>query len=74
MAKKVLRELRRECDEYAAVFGSGSVIGTARPDLGRYVRTFAYKRWVILFRPIRGGIEVLRVVDGSRDYPRLFGG
>jgi plasmid stabilization system protein ParE len=49
------------------------VIGTARPDLGELHRIFTHKRWVIIFRPIAGGIEVLRVLDGSRDYPRLFG-
>jgi toxin ParE1/3/4 len=72
-AKKNIRELRERCDEYSQAFAAGSVLGTARPDLGDSHRLFAYKRWVIIFRPIVGGIEVLRVLDGSRDYPRLFG-
>jgi plasmid stabilization system protein ParE len=72
-AKKNVRELRQQCDEYAEAFAAGSVIGTARPDLGDSHRLFAYKRWVIIFRPMAGGIEVLRLLEGSRDYPRLFG-
>jgi toxin ParE1/3/4 len=71
-AKAILRELRHQCNDYADVFCSGSVIGTARPDLGRSLRVFMHKRWAVLFRPIDDGIEVLRVLDGSRDYPRLF--
>jgi toxin ParE1/3/4 len=71
-AKKIVRELRQTCDEYAAVFAAGSVIGTARPDLGEFYRVFTHKRWVVVFRPIDGGIEVLRIIDGSRDFTRLF--
>jgi plasmid stabilization system protein ParE len=71
-AKKIVREIRQKCDEYAGIFASGSVIGTARPDLGESHRVVAHKRWVIMFRPIEGSIEVLRVLDGSRDYTQLF--
>lgn len=71
-AKKVLRTLRQACDEYAELFAAGSVLGTAQPDLGEAFRTFTHKRWVIVFRPIPGGIEIMRVVDGSRDFARIF--
>jgi plasmid stabilization system protein ParE len=33
---------------------------------------FTHKRWVIIFRPAPDGIEIMRVLDGSRDFPRLF--
>lgn len=71
-AKLVVRRLRDHCDEYASIFASGSTIGTARPDLGAGARTLTHQRWVIVFRPIDAGIEVLRVVDGSRDFDRMF--
>jgi toxin ParE1/3/4 len=71
-AKKVLRELRKTCDRYSKAFGAGAVLGTARPDLGESFRIFTHKRWVVIFRPIEDGIEVLRVVDGSRDISRIF--
>ena len=72
-ADKVIGELRDACHSYADAFAAGSVIGTARSDLGEDFRVFTHKRWVVIFRPIEDGIEVLRVVDGSRDFPRLFG-
>jgi toxin ParE1/3/4 len=72
-AKAVVRRIRQACDELATSFAAGHVLGTARPRFGESHRVFSHKRWVIVFRPIDGGIEVLRVVDGSRDYDKLFG-
>jgi len=40
--------------------------------LGDDVRVTSWKRWVIVFRPAAHGIDVLRVVDGSRDWTKLF--
>jgi len=36
-------------------------------------RVFTHKRWVVVFRPIDNGIEVMRILDGSRDFSRIFG-
>ena len=72
IAAKSVREIKSKCDDYANAFEHGSEIGTSRPELGEKYRSFSFKRWVIIFRPIEKRIEVLRVVDGARDYPRLF--
>jgi plasmid stabilization system protein ParE len=71
-AKKVVRELRDRCDALAEIMASGSLIGTASPQLGHEYRVFTHKRWVIVFRALGDGIEVMRVLDGNRDFPRLF--
>lgn len=68
VAAKIMREIRNHCDEIA---GSPH-FGTARPDLGEDIRVTSYKRWVIIFRAAQDGIDVLRVVDGSRDWAKLF--
>lgn len=73
LAATVLRELKTKADEYSEIFTQGSVVGTDAPELGENCRVFSHKRWVIVFEPTSKGIEVLRVFDGSRDYPRLFG-
>ena len=57
-ARKIVRELRHECDEYSAAAAKGLVLGTAQSDLGELCRTFTFKRWVIVFRPVDNGIEV----------------
>ena len=72
-ADRFVKNLIAACESYATAFAAGSVLGTARPDLGESHRVFSHKRWVIVFRPSDDGIEVLRVVDGSRDYGQLFG-
>ena len=67
-AAKIMREMGDHCDHLARFPQSGTV----RPDLGDDIRVTSYKRWVILFRPVEDGIEVLRAIDGSRDLPTLF--
>lgn len=72
-AERVVAELVDTCQSYAASFAAGSLLGSDRSDLGDSVRVFRHKRWVVVFRPIENGIEVIRVIDGSRDYGKLFG-
>ena len=67
-AEKLIRDLADKCQLYATQPG----MGTARPDLGEAFRVFSHKRYVVVYRPLADGIEVLRVVDGARDYPSLF--
>lgn len=47
-------------------------MGTARPDLAEALRSFPVDRYVIYFRPIQQGIELVRVLRGSRDITVLF--
>jgi toxin ParE1/3/4 len=68
VAAKIMREIRNHCDYLAGSPDAGS----ARPDLGVDIRVTSWKRWVIIFRPAAHGIDVLRVVDGSRDWAKLF--
>src|SRR5688572_14850325 len=46
--------------------------GPARPDLGARLRSFPVGEYIILYRPIRGGIELARVVHGARDLRQIF--
>ena len=47
-------------------------IGESRSDLAPCVRAFSVGNYVIFFRPIRDGIELLCVLHGSRDIPVVF--
>jgi toxin ParE1/3/4 len=40
--------------------------GTRRPRLGRDVRFFVERRYVIYYRPVPAGVQILRVLHGSR--------
>ena len=67
-AKSIIDELLSKCN----LLAENPMLGTSKPEFGRNYRAFSCKRWVLIFRPIEEGIEVMRIVDGSRDYPRLF--
>ena len=41
--------------------------GEARPEYGGAIRSSTVGRYVIFYRPIENGIEVLRVIAGDRD-------
>jgi toxin ParE1/3/4 len=73
VAARIVRQIKADCDKYASAFARGWELGTARPELAADYRVFSFKRWVIIFRPIADGIDVMRIVDGSRDFDRVFG-
>ncbi len=73
-ADRLLRAIDAKCKLYAAQ----PLMGTARQDLGENIRTFSCgtkpnpREWVVVYRPIEDGIEVVRVFRGKQDYPHLF--
>ena len=42
-------------------------LGPARPDIARELRLFPIRRYVVLYRALPDGIEVVRVVHRMRD-------
>lgn len=46
-------------------------IGMARPEIGEGARGLVIERWLVLYRLIDGGVQVVRIVDGARDLARL---
>ena len=46
--------------------------GEARPELAADVRSFPIGNYVIFYRPSEDGIDVLRILHGARDIPRVF--
>jgi toxin ParE1/3/4 len=47
--------------------------GPARPELGENVRSFPVGNYLVFYRPLDDGIEILRVLHGARDLRRIFG-
>lgn len=68
VAEKIAHELRDKCASYA----NYPLTGESEPRLGTDCRRFRYKRWAVFYKPIETGIAVLRIVDGARDFDRLF--
>jgi len=68
-AERFLDGIRKKAEQFA----QQPNLGEPRPDLAPGLRCRPYKRWLIFYEPSQAGITVHRVIDGSRDYPRLFG-
>ncbi len=68
-ALQLSRDIVAKCEAYA----SNPELGTRRDDLLPGVRIMRHKRYVIIYRATKDGIEVLRVIDGARDFPALLG-
>jgi len=70
-ADRFMDELLLSMESYARQ----PLMGERRDDLGPEIRMFAFRRnYVVLYRPLDDGIDVLRVFHAARDYARLFRG
>ena len=67
-ATRVVRQLV----EKAAAYADQPLLAAARPEFGPHIRSFSIHRYVIIYRPGLDGIEVLRVIHGSRDVFRVL--
>ena len=73
-ARNLVDGIREKCE----LVSEHPETGERRPDLGEDLRivpagTRANPRnFVVIYRPIDGGIEVVRVFRASQDYPNLF--
>lgn len=47
-------------------------MGRKRFDLAPNLRSFAVGNFIIFYRPVSSGIQVIRVLHGGRDLPPLF--
>jgi toxin ParE1/3/4 len=48
-------------------------MGPARPDIAPDARSFVVGRYLVLYRLVDDGIEIVRVLHGARDVPRVAG-
>ena len=48
------------------------LMGPARPELGRDLRSFPVGDYLLIYRPVKEGIELVRVVHGARNLRRIF--
>jgi toxin ParE1/3/4 len=65
-------DLLRSFDEALRLLSDFPRAGPQRPELRRRLRSYPVGNYLLFYRPIRGGIELLRVVHGSRDLRVVF--
>jgi toxin ParE1/3/4 len=47
-------------------------LGPVREDLGPSLHSFPVGKYLVIYRPVRGGIEAVRILHGARDLRRIF--
>ena len=67
-ARRVVRELRAAMEGLVEMPGKGHL----REDLGDDLRAWVVYSYLIIYRPETRPLQVVRVVSGYRDVPKLF--
>ena len=65
-------KLLDEIDEKSQTLVQSLYIGKARDEAGPTIRSFPIGNYVLFYRPIEDGIEIIRVLHGARDIEALF--
>jgi toxin ParE1/3/4 len=68
-ADRFVTQIEERFELYAANPG----MGQARDELMLHLRSFAFGSYVVFYLPMSSGIEILRVIHGSRDLASAFG-
>ena len=55
------------------LLGQNPKMGRARPELSRKLRSFPKGKYIIFYHLVTDGIEIVRVLHGSRDLESIFG-
>ncbi len=59
-------------DEKCNLLGENPKLGQAKPDISPQMRYFPVKNYLILYQEQPSGVEIVRVLHGSRDLVTLF--
>jgi toxin ParE1/3/4 len=68
---RVADRLWDHIEERAAMLAHYPELGRARPEIGEDARSIVVERWLVLYRKVPGGVEIVRIVDGARDLGKL---
>jgi toxin ParE1/3/4 len=69
-ATRFITRILERCERLADM----PATGRSRGDLGPDLRSVALGNYLIIYRPIEDGIEIVRVLHGRRDLDALFSG
>jgi len=65
-------EFAHEIDDKFSLLATQPEMGRARPELGKELRSFVVKNYIIFYDPIPQGIFVVRVLHGARDIENIL--
>jgi toxin ParE1/3/4 len=59
-------------DQKLEVLAARPLAGRVRDELAEGVRSFPVGRYIIFYRPLPQGVEIVRVLHGARDLDAIF--
>ena len=62
----------REFSKKFQILADNSLIGRSRDSLILNLRSFPFKNHIIFYFPTENGVEIYRILHGSRDIEKLF--
>jgi toxin ParE1/3/4 len=68
VGERFFKEFNSKCQQLVSFPSSGKSYGTIRP----YLRGLSIEGYIIFYRILDDGIEILRVVSGRHNLPSLF--
>lgn len=54
------------------VLADNPLMGRLRPDIAPELRYFTAGKYLILYRTVQDGVQIVRVIHGARDLSHLF--
>ena len=60
-------------DEKFGILATQPLMGRAREELAADLRSFPFGRYIIFYKPVQDGIDVVRVLHSARDIDAAFG-
>jgi toxin ParE1/3/4 len=66
--ERFFQAFNQKCQQLVAFPNSGKSYESIRPGL----RGLSFEKYIIFYRILNDGIEILRVVSGRQDFPSMF--
>lgn len=66
-------KLLNEIDEASKMLARNPKAGRERPEIAPGLRSFSVGRYILFYRQMDDGVEVVRALHGSRDIDSIFG-
>jgi toxin ParE1/3/4 len=61
-----------DIEERFKALADNPMMGRLRPDIAPELRYFTVGKYLILYRTVPEGVQIVRVIHGARDLPHLF--
>ena len=61
-----------DIEERFYALADNPLMGRLRPDIAPEFRYFTVGKYLILYRTVPDGVQIVRVIHGARDLPNLF--